>query len=301
MPQTNQHDIVVKRVLSEKKYAIDLLQNTLDKAIADKLDFTKLKMEQGSFIDAKDRERFTDLLFSIPHKQKESIRIYALIEHKSHPEKTVLCQLLSYLAAIYSDKKPRTVVIPIVLYHGQQKWKVVRAFSDLLDIPEDLSNPLRKYIPDFTYELIDLSPTANIQQYPPRMQAFLASLKEIWYLSKKEHLEALFQNYLRSLHKQKDKKLVEILLRYFIQSVELLEIEIIVEFADKYISKEAGERVMTIAEQLEKKGIEQGIEKGEQKKAIATARLMLSKGYPLSDITEMTGLTGAQLREAGLI
>ncbi len=125
-----------------------------------------------------------------------------------------------------------------------------------------LSNPLRKYIPDFTYELIDLSPTANIQQYPPRMQAFLASLKEIWYLSKKEHLEALFKNYLRSLHIQRDKKLVAILLRYFIQSVELLEIEIIVEFADKYISKEAGEHVMTIAEQLEKKGIEQGIEKG---------------------------------------
>ncbi len=97
MPQTNQHDIVVKRVLSEKKYAIDLLQNTLDKAIADKLDFTKLKMEQGSFIDAKDRERFTDLLFSIPHKQEGKYwHLCILIEHKSHPEKTeVLRQLLS--------------------------------------------------------------------------------------------------------------------------------------------------------------------------------------------------------------
>ncbi len=54
---------------------------------------------------------------------------------------------------------------------------------------------------------------------------------------------------------------------------------------------------MTIAEQLEKKGIEQGIEKGK----IENARAMLAKGYSLTDIVEITALTEAQLKDAGLI
>ena len=41
-------------------------------------------------------------------------------------------------------------------------------------------------------------------------------------------------------------------------------------------------------------------EEGKEEKSIESARVMDKKGYPLSDIIEITGLTKEQLREAGI-
>ena len=103
MSELNQHDIITKKVLSQKTYAVDFLKNTLPDNITSKLNFSKLKIEKGSFIDEKGKERFTDILYSIPTLKKVKIGIFALIEHKSYPDKNILSQLLSYLACIYSN------------------------------------------------------------------------------------------------------------------------------------------------------------------------------------------------------
>ena len=39
------------------------------------------------------------------------------------------------------------------------------------------------------------------------------------------------------------------------------------------------------------------LEKGEEKKAVEVAKTMLSKGFSLSDITEVAGLSEAQIRK----
>lgn len=44
-------------------------------------------------------------------------------------------------------------------------------------------------------------------------------------------------------------------------------------------------------------GLQVGIQQGEQKKAEETAIKMINKNYPLSDITEMTGLPEAKVQE----
>ena len=46
----------------------------------------------------------------------------------------------------------------------------------------------------------------------------------------------------------------------------------------------------------EKIGIERGRAEGEQSKAISTARLMKSKGYPLDEIAEISGLSISQIQ-----
>ena len=47
---------------------------------------------------------------------------------------------------------------------------------------------------------------------------------------------------------------------------------------------------------IKEEGIEEGIEKGK----LEAASVMAKKGYPLDDITEITGLTEEQLRDAGI-
>ena len=132
MKETNQHDIITKKVLSNKTYAIDFLKNTIPKNISSKLDFNKLKLEKGSFIDEKGKEYFTDILYSIPllsFVARSELNIFCIVEHKSYPDKNIHAQLLMYLAGVYKSQKKHlhphggnhknNVVIPVELYHGK--------------------------------------------------------------------------------------------------------------------------------------------------------------------------------------
>ena len=49
MSELNQHDIITKKVLSQKTYAVDFLKNTLPGNITSQLNFSKLKIEKGQF------------------------------------------------------------------------------------------------------------------------------------------------------------------------------------------------------------------------------------------------------------
>ena len=66
---------------------------------------------------------------------------------------------------------------------------------------------------------------------------------------------------------------------------------------------------MTFLEKLKYEGVKLGIEKGKmvgkiegkQEGKLEDARLMKIKGYPISDILEITKLTEDQLRENGIL
>ena len=70
--------------------------------------------------------------------------------------------------------------------------------------------------------------------------------------------------------------------------MEVPEVEILFDFADKHISKKAGRQFMTIAEKLEKRGIEKGIKE-------VTLNL-LEKDIALDIISETTGLSLEEIR-----
>ena len=64
----------------------------------------------------------------------------------------------------------------------------------------------------------------------------------------------------------------------------------------EHVPKQEAERMMSTLEKVRAEGIETGIEKGK----IEAARAMLRKGYPLTDVIEITGLTEEQLEDAGI-
>ena len=53
------------------------------------------------------------------------------------------------------------------------------------------------------------------------------------------------------------------------------------------VSPDTGEQIMTIAKQLRTEGKAEGLAEGKAE----VARGMLKKGYPVSDIAELTGLS----------
>jgi len=61
------------------------------------------------------------------------------------------------------------------------------------------------------------------------------------------------------------------------------------------------QKTMILYERALEEGIEKGREEGELKKAIETARKMLEKGFSVSEIQEITGLSEDQLKENGIL
>ena len=55
------------------------------------------------------------------------------------------------------DKLPP--ILPFVFYHGTREWTVGLSFQDLLALPE----PLQPYVLQFSYILLDFSPTSETE------------------------------------------------------------------------------------------------------------------------------------------
>ena len=90
--------------LSQLPNARSLLQTQLSPAALAALNLDTLQLEQGSFVDADLREKFSDLLFSVKLANDveselgtESRRglVYLLFEHKSQSDPLTVVQLLS--------------------------------------------------------------------------------------------------------------------------------------------------------------------------------------------------------------
>lgn len=122
------------------------------------LDLSTLELQKDSFIDAELREHFSDLLYRVQLRDGNEANVYLLLEHKSSPDIHVAFQLLRYMVRHWERAqrekiRPLPPVIPIVVYHGRERWQISENFAGLFEGPE----ALRPYWPDFRYELHDFS------------------------------------------------------------------------------------------------------------------------------------------------
>ncbi len=157
----NPHDAFFRQVFGQPEVAADFLANYLPANVRAHLDLSQVELQQDSFLDPSLHEHFADLLFRVPlleaSVELQHAFVYVLFEHKSQPDPLVAFQLLRYLVHFW-ERNLREVgalppVIPLVVYHGEQPWRVPRTFGELFEGPD----ALRPYWPNFAYDLQDLS------------------------------------------------------------------------------------------------------------------------------------------------
>jgi predicted transposase/invertase (TIGR01784 family) len=156
---SNPHDHFFKEIFSRREVAADFVRRYLPPDIVAQLDLAGLHIVKDSFVDPNLREHFTDLLYQTRLQDGQDAYVYVLFEHKSHPEPLVAFQLLRYLVRIWEQVLKQGPVshlppiVPVVVYHGVETWRIDRRFRGLfVDRPA-----LMEYIPDFRYQLCDLS------------------------------------------------------------------------------------------------------------------------------------------------
>ncbi|MBK5929953.1 Rpn family recombination-promoting nuclease/putative transposase [Halochromatium salexigens] len=157
-----------------------------------------------------------------------ALHVYILFEHKSHTDYWVLLQLLRYIALqgeAYRKQHPEAKtlppVYPLVLYHGQSRWRMPSDFHALI---RPLPAALKPYVPQFRYALHDLSPRSDAE-IKGGVLTRLVQLALRWIFSDQplEHLERLIALIDQVADRDTALQILESLLRYYVQGTQRVE------------------------------------------------------------------------------
>ncbi len=96
------HDLMVRIVLSDLVEATSFLQVHLPAKVSQALNWSTLKLLEGSFVDEDLRGSEADFLYEVEHGSGEaSIWLYILLEHQSRPDRWMRFRLLKYCCRIW--------------------------------------------------------------------------------------------------------------------------------------------------------------------------------------------------------
>ncbi len=287
------HDKMFKAGLSDPIVCKQFLQAHLPKHLLAKIDFDSIKVQQNTFINPRLKDCETDVLLQVMIQGKIGY-IYILCEHQSSLDYTITLRLWGYVLEIlkehlknYPDSckdKTLPVVIPLVYYNGADPYVACVDFFDLFGEHAELA---KQYLlaPFILVDLSNLS-DESLLTFDRYMLMFLAMkycrqgevvLEKLWRV--KEIISKIEQDH-------GDTYLCQVL-EYIIATGNLQNVEKFCDFVSEVVSKPLGERIMTLADVLEQRGIQQGV----QQSQYAIAAKMVREGTDVGFIVRMTGLT----------
>jgi hypothetical protein len=170
---------------------------------------------------------------------------------------------------------------PIVLHHGEGGWTEPMALSELYDVPPELLDALRPFLPELTFLLDDLAPQSDAAL---RARALSVLPKLVLWTFKnvrrgRDAIPALRKvgDLLRNLAMAPNGvDALCVLLRY-IAEVSESSPETLQDLLDKLQLPEASEALMTMAETLRRQGRNEGRNEGRKEGREETQRENLLK------------------------
>lgn len=230
----------------------NFLEELVDEKLVKKLDLSTLQIDNNSFIDEKLEERFADILYTCDYAGKGKVQIALLFEHKSYKENYAHWQLNQYILNVWEasskqKKKKPIPIIPIIVYHGKEKWD----YQPMRTYFENLDEDLLQYIPEFNFHLINLNTIPN-EQITNFRNKFLAISTLLFKHSRLKKYVRKVEDELVELFKLIDNQennpfSVSVIL--YIQNTDALTITEIVSIFTR-VSKNLNNVVMTTAQQL---------------------------------------------------
>ncbi|PWK95779.1 putative transposase/invertase (TIGR01784 family) [Pantoea allii] len=294
------HDATFRQFLTQPEIARDFMELHLPAELRAVCDLRTLKLESGSFVEDDLRQYFSDVLYSLKTTHGDDGYVHVLIEHQSSPDKHMAFRLLRYAVAamqrhLEAGHKTLPLVIPVLFYTG--KRSPYPYSTRWLDEFPDPALASRLYGEAFPLVDVTIIPDEEIAEH--RSMAALTLLQK--HIHQRDLAElvdklvpVLLAGYLSSSQ-------VISLIHYIVQAGETADAEALVRELAHRVPKH-GDALMTIAQQLEQKGIEKGMEKGiqlgreegrcegEREATLKIARTMLQSGLDRETVMKMTGL-----------
>jgi len=256
----NPHDSLFKRTLGDKEVAVDFLENYLPNSILKEIDLTDIKVAKDSFIDKELEESFSDILYNVSIDGKEGF-VYLLFEHKSYFDKMTPVHMLGYILDIWklynkqnkNEKLPP--IIPILIYHGDRKWKYGSSLSELI---EATSEAISDYIPAYNYLLYDFSNYSDAEiKGQIKLRLFLKLISHIFDDDFDKGLREVLPLLNELSKKITGLEYIETVVKYILNIGEEISLNELDQKV-KTISAEGSAVIMTIAEKIYHDGKEEG-------------------------------------------
>ncbi len=296
MEVTNPHDKFFKESFSDKMFALDFIQGAFPKDLLEKLDLNSLELDNNSYIDEELKEFFSDIVYNCNYAESK-VKVALLFEHKSYLPDYPFLQLLKYMIKIWDtdikQKEKLTPVIPVIFYHGTEKWEYKKIFEYF----ENIDSILHNFIPDFNYILTDLSNYSNEQLknelfHNELLKVSLLIMKNIFDEKKlKKNLEDFIKLGKFYYEEERGLRFLESLIRYIYNNVENIGADEVIDTVKK-ISTVGGEQSMTVAMKLREEGKIEGKIEGEIKVAVK----MIKQGYSIENVLECTDLKKSEVQ-----
>ncbi len=298
----NSHDKFFKYFLSKLDNAREFVAKTLPEEITSQLDFESFELDQTEYIDSKLKTSFSDIVYNCIYSGTIRIKISLLFEHKSYKPDYPHLQLLGYMLDIWRQQKGEsgklTPIIPIIFYHGEEKWEK-ESFEDYF---YGVDTTLEQFLPSFDYQLKDTVDYSN-QQIKDLFES--EELKVSVFVMKNifneeeliDWIPLMFSGLKDVLETEQGEEYFEAVSIYLVSNTKLDVQKISKKM--KTISLNAEKKFVSTAMMLEMKGEARGKEIGKEigkaESMNKAAYSLLKYGIPDNVILKSTGLTQEQL------
>ena len=264
---SNPHDAAFKSAFRNRELAQAFFEAYLPAKIVRHIDFSVLETDNKSYVDEFFRDSHSDIVYRTRLRDRAAF-LYLLFEHQSTPDHRMPFRLLCYMVNLWKDyeaQHPGTkhlpVIFPAVLYHGRRKWNAPLSFGDMI---KGNNRDFRKFIPNFTYQLYDLSEYGDELLMPGNHMALAVVLylfKHIFDKNSENVLRQATDLFVRIEDRTIFSEFIEWALTYFLHARNE-DPEDIITLISRESERVGDERIrraaMTAAEKLRQKGMEQG-------------------------------------------
>lgn len=147
----------MRYVLQYREVVEALLRFCLPDNLCNVIDMETLQISDDSFVDERLQEHLSDICYTAKINSEQTLRLTLLFEHKSEqPDTPLMAQLQRYVSNIWASdlrqRKALSLVLPIVLYHGNMALKKETPKSLFPKAPEVFLS----YLPTFDYIMLDV-------------------------------------------------------------------------------------------------------------------------------------------------
>jgi predicted transposase YdaD len=285
------HDLIVHAVLSDVTEASSFLQAHLPDEVSRELNWSTLRLAEGSFVDEDLRGSEADLLYEVERvSSQDAVWLYILLEHQSTPDRWMRFRLLKYCCRIWDqsfreqpEQRELRAIVPLVFYQGERRWTYSREFADLF------AESVRDWpgVPRFAHGLIDQSgmrPEEVQGALKVRLMQLVMLAAYHPTLAWMEHVAQLL-GLLSSLAPGGGIDYVRLFVLYILATQEP---EAALSFRDvlQRHSPAVGDDLMTYAQEL----LNEGQAKGEIKAEVRIIENLLREGMAWDAIERVTGI-----------
>ncbi|HEV2614590.1 MAG TPA: Rpn family recombination-promoting nuclease/putative transposase [Gammaproteobacteria bacterium] len=288
----NPYDSLFKAFMSNIAVAKDFFALQLPADIFQRINTDKLFLCPQSFIDNHLKHKHVDVLYRTEFDHREGY-IYILTEQQTQSDPKMSFRIMQYVMRIieHHQKQFKThqypLVYPLIYYVGKRPYTCSTDFYDGFGQHKSLAKELLTN--PFPVAQITGVDEQKLQEHP--LAGALAKIYQLAY-ARDVMVDLLkLESFFRYMDSQGHADLLISVVQFLLNNLGKGDAEKIITIVSHMVSKEAGGNMLTLADKMKQKAMNQGLVQGIQ----IVAKKLLAEGMSETWVIKVTGLSSDEI------